>query len=46
MPVAASPTLSESQRALRTPESFQATRNQCSVQPGIGQLWMDDLLKA
>src|SRR5712691_12658341 len=44
--VASRPTFTESQSELRTSGSLHATRNQCSVQPGIGQLWMLDLLNA
>ena len=36
----------ESQIAVRTSVACHATRNQCVVKPGIGQLWMFDLLNA
>ena len=44
--VAVRPTCTESHSAERTWESSQATANQCVVTPGIGQLWMLDLLNA
>ena len=44
--VAASAALMDNQKASRASESFHATLNQCSVKPGIGQLWMFDELKA
>ena len=44
--VAITPTRSESRNALRTWESCQATENQCSVKPEIGQLSMFEELNA
>src|SRR5215472_11084901 len=44
--VANSPTRTDSQNAARTWGSFQASVNQCSVKPEMGQLSMLDGLKA
>ena len=46
IPVASSPTFSESQSAERTSWSCQASRNQWNVYDEIGQLWIVELLKA
>ncbi len=43
--VVAAPTFSERKNDERASGLCQATRNQCSVQPGIGQLWMFELLR-
>jgi hypothetical protein len=44
--VEANAAFSERSKAARASGSFQATRNQRNVTPGIGQLWMLDVLKA
>ena len=44
--VAISPTRTDSKNALRTWESCHATENQCSENPGIGQLSMFEELNA
>jgi hypothetical protein len=44
--VATSPTRTDSRNALRTWESCQATPNQCSEKPAMGQLSMFDWLNA
>src|ERR1039458_5249529 len=44
--VAARPAFTESQRAERTAESFQATENQYVVKLRIGQLWIVERSKA
>src|SRR5919201_3993185 len=46
IPEARRPTSTESRSDERTSGLCQATENQCVVQPGMGQLWMFDLLKA
>ena len=44
--VARSPARSDNQRAVRTSSSFHASVNHFVVNPGIGQLWMFEELKA
>jgi hypothetical protein len=44
--VAASAALTDNQNASRASESFHATLNQWNVNPGIGQLWIFEELKA
>ena len=44
--VVTAPTFSESSNAERASSLCQVTENQWSVQPGIGQLWIVELLKA
>jgi hypothetical protein len=44
--VASSATSTDSHNEWRRSPSCHASRNQRSVQPGIGQLWMFELLKA